>query len=273
MIDIKSLQRIAEGKTKVIFRDPEDEHAVLMYLKDDITAGDGLKHDVIQGKAVLDWRVNRDAFELFRNCGLPTHYISSPEERFVRVRNLQQKINVEVVSRRVATGSIIHLSDISEGTRFDPVRTEFYYKDDWLHDPKLDERYIDYLIRVKGSKEFAEMRALNTKAFSVLEAAFACQSYQLIDLKLEYGVVDGAVCIIDEVSAGSLRLWPYREPAPNLERANILDVLVPDGRLDKDIYRRGEPLSKVMAGFQKVAELTSTFQGNAMVQSVSRDSV
>jgi len=260
MIEIDSLTKLAEGKTKVIFANPSDSDSVIMYLKDDITAGDGLKHDVIPGKAIVDWRVNRDTFELFNSVGLPTHYISSPQEKVVFVKKLQRKINLEVVSRRVATGSIIRWGLVEEGTRFDPVVTEFYYKDDILHDPKLDDRYVDLLINVKGSTEFRTMREVNAQAFDVLESAFAQQGFQLVDFKLEYGIIDGRVCIIDEVSAGSLRLWPYGEGPINLKQKNVLSVLCPDGRLDKDIYRRGESLDKVMSGFQRVAELTGRFQ-------------
>lgn len=263
MFEFDNLQKLAEGKTKIIFAHPTDEAAAIMYLKDDITAGDGLKHDVIEGKDSLDWRVNRDAFELFRSVGLPTHYIGSPQERFVVVRKLQRKINLEVVTRRVAAGSIVQWGAVPQGTRFKPVVTEFYYKDDSLHDPKLDDRYVDLLIQKKGSKEFATMRLLNAKAFETLEAAFAKQGFQLIDFKLEYGLIDGEVCIIDEVSAGSLRLWPYRIECPDLERENILDVLSPEGCLDKDIYRRGGSLAQVVVGFTKVAQLTGRFRAAA----------
>ena len=264
MIKIDSLTKLAEGKTKIIFANPSDDESVIMYLKDDITAGDGLKHDVTPGKAIEDWKVNRDTFELFKSSGLPTHYISSPQERLVLVKKLQRKINLEVVSRRVATGSILKWGLIEEGTRFDPVVTEFYYKDDVLHDPKLDDRYVDLLISAKGSAEFRIMREVNALAFEILESAFANQGFQLVDFKLEYGIIDGQVCIIDEVSAGSLRLWPYRERSINLQQRNILTELSPEGRLDKDIYRRGESLDKVMSGFKQVAELTSRFQNRSV---------
>ena len=46
MEDITSLKKIAEGKTKIIYANPRDPSTVFMYFKDDITAGDGLKHDV-----------------------------------------------------------------------------------------------------------------------------------------------------------------------------------------------------------------------------------
>ena len=54
---------------------------------------------------------------------------------------------------------------MEEGTRFDPLITQFHYKDDPLHDPMLDEAYINFITRTKGSNEYARMRELNADTF------------------------------------------------------------------------------------------------------------
>jgi phosphoribosylaminoimidazole-succinocarboxamide synthase len=83
---------------------------------------------------------------------------------------------------------------------------------------------------------------------------------QLVDLKLEYGIIDGKVSVIDEISGGSLRLWPYRRADPNLDRANVLSELDPAGRLDKDTYRMGEGFDTVMARFTAITGMTERFK-------------
>jgi phosphoribosylaminoimidazole-succinocarboxamide synthase len=258
--DIHALTKLAEGKTKIVYENPDDPGTAYLYFKDDITAGDGLKHDVIAGKAVLDWQVNRDIFEYLNRAGVRTHYLESPEEQLVLVKKLDRKINIEVVSRRIAAGSIIKWGHVAEGTKFDPVMTQFHYKDDALHDPMLDDSYIDYLIQTKGSAEYARMRELNAGVVNHLERAFAHVGIQLIDIKLEYGVIGGEVFLIDEITGGSFRLWPYRHDHPNLDQPNVLSELDPDGRLDKDTYRMGESFDKVMAGFQALAKITERFK-------------
>ncbi len=255
----KSLKKIAEGKTKIIYENPDDPKTVFMKFKDDITAGDGLKHDIIKGKAVLDWQVNRDIFELLNRAGIPTHYIESPTEQLVVVKKLDRKIDLEVVTRRIAAGSILKWSNAEEGKKYDPVITQFHYKDDSLHDPMLDDGYIDYIISAKGSNEFAEMREINARVVRALEKAFAQFDTQLIDLKLEYGIIEGNTYVIDEISGGSMRLWPYRTKTPNLDQENVLSELDPGGRLDKDTYRMGEEFDKVLAGFAAIAKITERF--------------
>jgi len=260
-IDFTGLEKLNEGKTKIIYVNPDDSKTVYMLFKDDITVGDGVKHDIIAGKAVADWEVNRDTFELLNRAGVKTHYIASPEEKVVHVKKLERKINLEVVTRRVATGSILKWGDVEEGTRYNPVVTQFHYKDDPLHDPMLDDKYVDYIIRAKEGSEYGAMRDLNAEAFEILEKAFAQFGFQLIDIKLEYGIVDGEVNVIDEISGGSFRLWPYAVPEPDFNKPNVLDQLEPGGRLDKDNYRMGGGLDEVLTKFQAISKITAGFKG------------
>ena len=260
-VDFSSLKKVAEGKTKIIYENPEDPKTAYMVFKDDITAGDGVKHDVIKGKALVDWKTNRDIYELLNRKGVRTHYVSSPSEKVVLVKKLDRKINLEVVSRRVAAGSILNWSNVAEGARFDPVITQFHYKDDPLHDPMLDDKYIDYIIKAKeGGTDYAEMRKLNAEIFLHLEKAFASFGIQLVDMKLEYGIIEGKVYLIDEITGGSFRLWPYARKNPNLNQPNVLSELNPKGRLDKDTYRMGEQIENVLTKFEQIAQITAKFK-------------
>ncbi|MEJ2629582.1 MAG: phosphoribosylaminoimidazolesuccinocarboxamide synthase, partial [bacterium] len=214
-MNFKNLNLLNEGKTKIIYENPEDSKTVFMVFKDDITAGDGVKHDQIQGKALVDWKTNRDLFEFLNKKGVCTHYIESPEEKVCLVKKLDFKINLEVVTRRVAAGSILKWGDVEEGKRYDPLITQFHYKDDILHDPMLDQKYIDYIIKAKeGGEIYKDMKKNNMEVFEYLEQAFAHFKIQLVDFKLEYGIIDNKVTLIDEITGGSFRLWPYAEEKP-----------------------------------------------------------
>ncbi|HEX9935286.1 MAG TPA: phosphoribosylaminoimidazolesuccinocarboxamide synthase, partial [bacterium] len=160
-IDLKILKKLAEGKTKIIYENPNDVKTVYMVFKDDITAGDGVKHDVMAGKALVDWKTNRNIFEFLNRKGVKTHYVSSPQEKVSIVKKLDFKINLEVVSRRVAAGSVTKWSKVEEGDWYDPPVTQFHYKDDPLHDPMLDDSYIDFIVHSKqGGEWYASMREL-----------------------------------------------------------------------------------------------------------------
>ena len=83
---------------------------------------------------------------------------------------------------------------------------------------------------------------------------------QLVDFKLEYGLIDGKVTLIDEITGGSFRLWPYASDNPNFDQENVLDELDPKGRLDKDNYRMGGDLSSVKTKFEAIADITAGFK-------------
>jgi phosphoribosylaminoimidazole-succinocarboxamide synthase len=259
-IDFGALTKIAEGKTKIIYANPDSSMTVFMRFKSDITAGDGVKHDIIPGKAPVDWQINRDIFEFLNRYGVRTHYITSPQEEVCLVCKLDRKINLEVISRRVATGSILKWGKAIEGTWYDPPITQFHYKDDPLHDPMLDDSYLDYLIGEKHATEYQKMREMNIQVFLLLEKAFAQSGLQLLDMKLEYGIINSQVDVIDEITGGSFRLWPYRHKNPNLNQPNVMSELDPQARLDKDTYRMGEDLESVLTKFKQIARITAQFR-------------
>jgi len=260
MIDFSTYEILNEGKTKIIYKNPDDSKTVFMVFKDDITAGDGVKHDIIEGKATIDWNVNCDIFEYLNKNGIRNHYISSPQEKVSLVKKLDEKINLEVVSRRIAAGSILKWGNVDEGERYDPVITQFHYKDDPLHDPMLDNQYVDYMIHEKKSHEYQTMRQINQLVFTLLENAFAKLKVQLVDFKLEYGLIDNEIHLIDEITGGSFRLWPYAHDNPNLAQPNVLSELNPGARLDKDTYRMGEDLDTVKSKFEQIVSLTAQFK-------------
>ena len=65
-----TLTPIAEGKTKQIFPRGDDDKQVLILSKDDITAGDGAKHDILTGKAAFSTRTTCNVFRLLKACGI-----------------------------------------------------------------------------------------------------------------------------------------------------------------------------------------------------------
>ena len=63
---------VAEGKTKTV--EDAGNGEVFLRSKDDITAGDGAKHDVLDGKAAASTRTSANVFRLLERNGIPTHF-------------------------------------------------------------------------------------------------------------------------------------------------------------------------------------------------------
>src|SRR5882757_3973740 len=65
---------ITEGKTKKIYRINGNSDLVSVIAKDDITAGDGAKHDIIPDKGRLATATTCNVFRLLKACGLPVAF-------------------------------------------------------------------------------------------------------------------------------------------------------------------------------------------------------
>ncbi|MFH1200326.1 MAG: phosphoribosylaminoimidazolesuccinocarboxamide synthase, partial [Candidatus Micrarchaeota archaeon] len=135
---------IASGKTKIIYAHPSDESLAIMFFKDDITAGDGAKHDLLPGKGRCDWETTRNVFAYLHKAGVPTHMVEAPEEGYLVVRRMKM-IPLECVTRRIATGSLVKRLPFTEGQRFEPLMFELFLKDDARHDPFVNDGHAQAL--------------------------------------------------------------------------------------------------------------------------------
>lgn len=67
-------RRIYEGKAKILYEGPEPG-TLIQFFKDDATAFNKKKHEVIDGKGVLNNRISEYIFSHLNKIGIPTHFI------------------------------------------------------------------------------------------------------------------------------------------------------------------------------------------------------
>ena len=68
-------EKVVEGKTKTVHRLPERPGHVWVESKDSITAGDGARRNVIEGKGVIANGTACSLFQFLNNCGVKTHFV------------------------------------------------------------------------------------------------------------------------------------------------------------------------------------------------------
>src|SRR6201998_2599669 len=106
-------RRIYEGKAKVLYEGPEPG-TLIQHFKDDATAFNAKKKDVIDGKGVLNNRISEFIFNHLNAIGVPTHFIRRLNMREQLIREVEI-IPLEVVVRNVAAGSIATRLGLEEG--------------------------------------------------------------------------------------------------------------------------------------------------------------
>ena len=97
-------RRIYEGKAKILYEGPEPG-TLIQHFKDDATAFNAKKHEVIEGKGVLNNRISEYVFQHLNDIGVPTHFIRRLNMREQLIREVEI-IPLEVVVRNVAAGSL-----------------------------------------------------------------------------------------------------------------------------------------------------------------------
>ena len=132
-IPMSRRRRIYEGKAKVLYEGPEPG-TLIQHFKDDATAFNAKKHEVIEGKGVLNNRISEYVFQHLNDIGVPTHFIRRLNMREQLIREVEI-IPLEVVVRNVAAGSLATRLGIEEGTQLPRSIIEFYYKNDAAQRP------------------------------------------------------------------------------------------------------------------------------------------
>src|SRR6202048_2297504 len=132
---------IARGKTKVLYELEGQPDVLVVKQQDGITARDGERRDVIEGKGRIAAQTTARVFRLLNLCGLPTHYLNGGEDdddNEMLVRRAQM-LPLEVVVRGVAAGSLVKRRPaIQSGSLLGPRLIAFFVKDDANHDPQIE---------------------------------------------------------------------------------------------------------------------------------------
>ena len=237
---------LAEGKTKLIYAYPGDRSLVYMVNKDQITAGDGVRHNELTGKSRWSTITTANVFRLLNEEQIVTHFVEQINDVTLLVRRCTM-LPIEQVMRRIATGSYLKRHpEVSEGTRFEPVLVETFLKDDARHDPQIWEEDI-LKMGLATRNEVEWMAALGRRVFEALERAWASINVTLVDLKIEFGRdTQGNLLVADVIDNDSWRLWPGGDK---------------NRMLDKQVYRNlkdvtSQDLQEVADRYALVADLT-----------------
>ena len=205
------MERIYSGKTKDVFL--RDDGNILLKFKDTVTgtgdvidAGSNTVIGEVSGKGNASLRLTVYFFDLLQKAGMPTHFISmGPEPNTLLVKRAKS-FKLEVVCREKAWGSFIRRygAYIKEGTPL-PSVIEFTLKDDEREDPPINEERL-VALGIVTEDQIRYMKESARKATAILKAHLAEKGLDLIDIKYEFGEVDGQTIIIDEISGDGMRV-------------------------------------------------------------------
>ena len=221
------------GKVKSVFT-TDNEDQVIIEFRDDMTAGDGERKEVMNNKGAYNAVISTKIFRVLEENGVETQLIDLPQTNVMLAKKLEM-IPIEVIVRNIATGSLVRKYPIADGTKLEPPIVQMDFKADEYHDPMLN----DSIIKALGIATQEEIDILTEKALKINEVLtefFADAGIILVDFKVEFGKdKDGNILLGDEISPDGCRLWD----------SETLDML------DKELFRKGKD-DEVMDAYVEV---------------------
>ena len=233
---MKKGKKLYEGKAKIIFA-TSDKNLVIQHFKDEATAYNNQKKDIIDGKGILNNRISEHILTQLNQVGIKNHLVKRLNMREQLVQ-LVEIIPIEFIVRNVATGSLTKRLGIEDGTILEYPLIEYCLKNDELGDPLVSKEHI---LAFKWMDDFEidfisdELRRIN----DFLQGMFRGVGIKLVDFKVEFGRVEKNgkkdIILADEISPDTCRLWDATT----------------DKKLDKDRFRKD--LGNLVEAYQEVA--------------------
>jgi len=229
---VKQKSLLYTGKAKSVYR-TDAKGKLIVEFRDDITAFDGGKKDVLKNKGSYNAEVSAFIFQYLEQNGVQTHFLNMIDDRRMIVRELAM-IPLEVIVRNIAAGSIVRNFPFREGAPLKPPVIVIDYKDDARHDPMANDDII-IALGLTTAQELKKIKTIALEVNRLLSKLLLAHGITLVDFKLEFGRQGRTIYLGDEISMDSMRLWDKKTGAS----------------LDKDVYRLNK--GDVMATYNSVA--------------------
>lgn len=228
-----------EGKGKKLYATQNPNHIIAQF-KDDLTAFNAEKKSSEAGKGALNCLISSALFEILAKSDIASHFISLLDENNMLCKKVSI-IPLEVVVRNIATGSLCKRLGLQDGKVLPFSLVEFYYKDDALGDPLVNDEHCELLGIIKDKNDLVFLRQKALEINDILKEFFDKRGIRLVDFKLEFGreILSedskyGEILLADEISPDSCRLW---DKATN-------------NKLDKDRFR--QDLGNLKEAYQEI---------------------
>ena len=218
---------IVDGKTKKLY--DLGNGLYKLFFKDDMTGVDGVFDPganavglTVDGAGMAGLGLSVYFFELLKNAGFATHYVSAdvPARTMVVKPSKVFGNGLEIICRYRALGSYARrYSSLVEENAPLPAVVEMTIKSDGSGDPLINQESLEAL-GVLQSGEYAALVSLAKGICEVLKDDLEKRGLELCDIKLEFGRdIAGDIILIDELSAGNMRVRENGKAVSPLELA------------------------------------------------------
>lgn len=225
------MKMVYQGKTKDVYLLDNGNYSLLF--KDDVTGEDGVfdpgaNHvgGSIEGMGKANLKTSIKFFEMLKEKGIATHYISADLEAGTMevVPTMPFGKGLEVICRYRAVGSFYRRYGkyVQEGDPL-PAYVEMTIKDDDRNDPLITMEALS-MLGIMSEEEYADTVRLTREITAAVADVLKEKGLDLYDIKFEFGKdADGKVLLMDEIASGNMRVYENGEYVDPLRLTGILN--------------------------------------------------
>jgi phosphoribosylaminoimidazole-succinocarboxamide synthase len=216
-----AMELVKTGKTKDVYKLPDGNY--LLKFKDTVTGhspgvsdpGGNTVVGSVAGVGSGALKMSAYFFDLVKNANIPTHFVSvdmvknemvvSPATMFGS--DAARLGGLEFVVRYKAAGSFIRRYGLyaNDGDVL-PRVFEATLKDDEREDPPATKEIL-MALNILTHSQYDEIHDKTIRICDIVYDDLKNRGLELIDIKIEFGIVDGKIALIDEISAGTMRVY------------------------------------------------------------------
>ena len=197
-----------EGSSKRFYTTDRD-NLLVMEFKDDFLDQNGSKKSRIPGKGEINAGISSFLFQYLENSHVPTHFVEPNVGAEFLVRKLRM-LPIEVVVHNVASARLAQRFQLDEGQQLDSPVTEFFLKAPRLGNPQINDTHAQAFGYAK-TDDIRTMARMASKANAILKSLFDRRGLLLVEFTLEFGISGDHLCIGDEITPDTCRIWDKKK--------------------------------------------------------------
>ena len=211
------------GAKKIYEGDSEDQ--LILAFNDNMVDNDGTVKGKVKGKSSKNNDIASQIFEYLESYNVMTHFTSKLSDKEMQVKKCEL-LPLKIVISNAAEKNLSKKFGIQEGTLLTAPIIEYYYKNDKLKNPIVNESHMNALNLI-GQEEVHFLGRTVVKVNAVLKSFFERRNMILSELRLSLGRYRGYLLVGDEISPDTCNFW-------GIDGEN---------NIDKDVFRydKGKP--------------------------------
>jgi phosphoribosylaminoimidazole-succinocarboxamide synthase len=202
---LEKQELLVEGSSKRLYATSRPSMAILEFTDEFPGTSAIAKKGKFPGKGEVNCGISSFLFQYLENYHVPTHFSDRISPTEIAVRKLEMFL-VVVKVHNIATADLAARFKLDDGRALDYPIIEYYLKAPWLNNPMINDSHALALGHAR-KEDLRTISRIASKTNAILKSLFERRGLVLLEFQLEIGDAGDHICIADEISPDTCRIW------------------------------------------------------------------